>query len=89
MKAPAHFETSQRQSAVIATLVNDLTRTVQLLSCDIAIEEERTFIRDAADPQYSTLARALGKRRQNLNVTLASLRLRLAALQDQRQDAAA
>jgi hypothetical protein len=82
MNRPTRFRnvaaTAPREFAVIPAMLDDLNRTISLLECDIAAEEERTGIRDAADPKYSMLARNLGTRLKNLKATAASLTLRLA-----------
>jgi hypothetical protein len=72
--------TAPREFTVIPAMLDDLNRTISVLECDIATEEEQTGIRDAADPKYSMLARYLGARRENLKGTAASLTLRLALM---------
>ena len=56
----------------IATLVNDLSRTVALLTAAIDREEQRG-VSDLADPAYPVLARNLRARRENLEATIAEL----------------
>ena len=60
------------------TLIDSLSRCVQLLGCDIETEEERTKCCDLRDPAYSVLARSLTTRRDNLAATIAGLQERLA-----------
>ena len=57
----------------IAALINDLSRTLDLLTGDIEREEERVEVRDASDPTYPVLARSLRERSYNIRVTIASL----------------
>jgi hypothetical protein len=57
----------------IATLISNLSRTVDLLTGDIEREEERAEVRDVSDPTYPVLARSLRERRENIRVTVASL----------------
>jgi hypothetical protein len=84
MDRPTRFRnvaaTAPRELTVIPAMLDDLNRTISVLECDIATEEEQTGIRDAADPKYSMLARNLGARRENLKATAASLTLRLALM---------
>ena len=53
--------------------MDDLDRTMRLVECDIAAEEERAGIFDRADVAYPVMAIALATRRDNLKVTIASL----------------
>jgi len=62
--------------------MDDLDRTMQLVECDIAAEEERSGIFDRSDAAYPVLAIALATRRDNLKVTIASLAKRLATKGD-------
>ena len=57
----------------IATLISDLSRTVNLLTGDIEREEERAGVRDVSDPTYPVSARNLRERRDNIRVTIGSL----------------
>ena len=57
----------------IATLISNLSRTVDLLTGDIEREEERAEVRDVSDPTYPVLARNLRERRDNIRVTIGSL----------------
>jgi hypothetical protein len=84
MDRPTRFRnvaaTAPREFTVIPAILDDLSRTISLLACDIAAEEERTGIHDPADPNYSMLARNLRARLVNLKATATSLALRLALL---------
>jgi hypothetical protein len=80
MEHQHHFDTSeaeQREAVKIRKMIGDLNRSVQLLNCDIASEEERTKISDRSDAAYSILARMLAIRRDNLRDTIAALERRL------------
>ncbi len=70
-------DTALRQTAVIQGLMGDLERTVQILNVDIYAEEKRVMVFDRSEPAYPILARILTARRDNLNVTIASLAQRL------------
>ena len=58
-------------------LIADIRRVVDILNVDIAQEESLTGVCDPKLPEYSTLARALTARRENLECTLASLETHL------------
>ena len=80
MKHQRHFDTSeaaQREAVKIRKMISDLDRSVQLLNCDIAIEEERARISDQSDVAYPILARMLATRRDNLKETIIALEQRL------------
>jgi hypothetical protein len=74
--------TALREGSTIRTLMDDLNRTVQVVECDIATEEQRAGIFDRADARYPVLARALATRRDNLKVTIVALALRLATISE-------
>jgi hypothetical protein len=57
----------------IATLIESLLRSVELLTVDIEHEEARVGVRVLSDPAYPVLARSLRVRRDNIRVTIASL----------------
>ena len=84
MKSQHHFEIQReiepREAAQIRTLIADLDRIVQVLTCDIATEEERTRVFDRSDAMYAILARTLAARRNNLRGTIAALEQRLTAI---------
>jgi hypothetical protein len=86
MKHQRHFEivhdAALGEAAKIRTMIVDLDRTVQILDCDIATEEERARVSDRFDAAYPILARALKTRRDNLKDTIAALEKRLVDLQD-------
>ena len=57
----------------IATLIGNLSRSVELLTVDIEHEEARAGVRDLSDPTYPVLARSLRARRENIRATIAAL----------------
>ncbi len=93
MNMQRHFgivtATALREDATIRTLMDDLDRTIQVLECDIATEEERAGSFDRSDATYPILARTLGTRRDNLKVTIAALAQRLATINDKASQAIA
>jgi hypothetical protein len=83
MNHQRRFDTSEavpREAAQIRKVIVDLDRTVQILDCDVATEEERVRVSDRSDPAYPILARALAARRDNLRETIAALEQRLATI---------
>jgi hypothetical protein len=83
MRQQRHFDThkaAQLEAIKIRKMIYDLDRSVQLLSCDIAAEEQRTRIIDRSDAAYSILARMMGTRRDNLKNTIFALQGRLSTL---------
>jgi hypothetical protein len=84
MRHQRHFdiasETALREAAVIGTMMDELNRTVCLLDCDIAAEEERARISDRSNPAYPILARTLAARRDNLRDTITALEQRLTTI---------
>ena len=81
MKLQRHFETkraiAQREAAQIRRMVVDLERTLQILVCDVATEEERAKASVPSDAGYPILARVMAVRRDNLKMTIAALQERL------------
>jgi hypothetical protein len=75
MRHQRHFDiasaTALREAAVIKNMMVHLNRTVCLLDCDIATEEERARISDRSSSAYPILARTLAARRDNLRDTAA------------------
>jgi hypothetical protein len=59
----------------IATLIESLSRSVELLTVDIEHEETRAGVRDLSDPSYPVLARSLRSRKDNIRATIASLEM--------------
>ena len=56
-----------------ATLINDLTRSVSILTANIEHQEAQTGVCDLKNPTYPVMARNLRARRDNLRATIASL----------------
>jgi septation ring formation regulator EzrA len=85
MKHQRHFErtsdVASREADQIRTLIANLERTVQILDCDIATEEECAGVSDRTDAAYPILARTLAARRDNLKATAAALEKRVSGLQ--------
>ena len=73
-------EADLSQAAVIQRMMDDLERTVQILTIYISTEEERVRVFDRSAPAYPILARTLMGRRDNLLVTIAALGQRLHAI---------
>jgi hypothetical protein len=57
----------------IVTLIESLSRSVELLTVHIEHEETRVGVRDVSDPAYPVLARSLRTRRDNIRTTIAML----------------
>lgn len=70
-------EATQREAAQIGRMIVDLDRTLQILVCDIATEEQRAHVFVPSDVGYPVLARVMAVRRDNLKMTLAALQERL------------
>ena len=77
MSMQPRFETA-RETAVISKILADLVRTVQLIECEIAAQEERGGVSDRSDVKHPMLARTLIERRDNLKMTIDALEQRLA-----------
>ena len=58
---------------IIATLLNNLTRSMSSLTADIEQLEANAPVRDLRDPTYPLIARHLRMRRDNISATIASL----------------
>jgi len=66
-------ETASAHKLQIATLINDLSRFVNVLTADVEHEEMRAGVRNPTDPAYPVLARILCTRRENIRATIATL----------------
>jgi hypothetical protein len=66
-----------RKIELLETMTREFTATATNLAREIAIEEERTRIKDPAHVAYSTLAKALAVRRANLLSSVADVEMRL------------
>ena len=83
MKHQRHFDTlevAQRDAVQICKMIANLDRSVKLLDCDIAAEEERARISDRSNAAYPILATTLATRRDNLRDTIATLERQLPKL---------
>jgi hypothetical protein len=83
------FEASERARKVasIETMILDFEHMSVDLARQVAAEEERTGIKDAAHFAYSTFAKAASLRRANLQTSIADLRLKLDAAKREHDDA--
>ncbi|WP_407165209.1 hypothetical protein [Bradyrhizobium sp. ORS 111] len=77
MKQPSDYGTKSALS--LQALIADLNWRIQLLSSDIAEEEQRSRVRDETSCTYPTLAKHLRERRAKLLSTVATLEARLRA----------
>jgi hypothetical protein len=70
------FEVSQKERRVVLLdkMIRDFDNMIVSLDKQIATEEDRTRVKDAGHPAYSTLAMAAAKRRQNLLISLSQVR---------------
>jgi hypothetical protein len=75
---PPGIEEIWRQVAQIEALIADFDRMVDALGDAIQAEQNRTRIHDPAHVAYSTSARAMMQRRDNLNRSIAALKRQLA-----------
>lgn len=80
MQPISHLDTrldSFRATMKLRALIADLHTQAQVLDNDIQEEQRRTGVFDAADVTYSTLARHLNARRDNLLATIRLLESQL------------
>jgi hypothetical protein len=83
MKHQRHYGASLaalKEAEQIRKLIADLDRLLQIITCDIATEEERARVSDRSDAAYPILARVLAARRDNLRDTITALEQRLSSL---------
>jgi hypothetical protein len=66
-----------RKVASLETMILDLEHIATDLARQIAVEEERTGIKDPAHFAYSTFAKAASQRRTNLLTSVADLKAKL------------
>ncbi len=57
----------------VGSLIDSLRKSIAILTADIEAEEQQTHVCDVDDLSYSTLAKSLRARRDNLEATIASL----------------
>jgi hypothetical protein len=79
MRMPSQFRTSDRERDICEGLVATLRQAVHTLSASIEVEEERTQLRDEANPHYSLLAKSMRGRASNLRETIVTLEARSVA----------
>jgi hypothetical protein len=70
-------ESKHRRAAQIESMIADFDRMANAIQGDIQAEEQRTRIHDRANFAYSTFARALIQRRDNLNRSIGELKRQL------------
>ena len=83
------FEASEkaRKVASIETMILDFEHMSVDLARQVAAEEDRTGIKDAAHFAYSTFAKAASLRRANLQTSIADLRLKLDSARHEHEEA--
>jgi len=83
------FEANEkaRKVASLETMILDFDHMAADLTRQIAAEEERTGVRDAAHFAYSTFAKAAAQRRANLLTSVVDLRVKLDAARQEHEDA--
>jgi flagellar export protein FliJ len=84
------FEAAEkaRKVASLETMIRDFEHMAADLARQIAAEEERTNIKDAAHFAYSTFAKAASQRRSNLLTSVADLREQLDVARREHDEAA-
>jgi len=67
------FEASEKETrvALLGTMIRDFDNMIADLGGQIAAEEDRSKIKDASHPAYSTFGMAAAERRQNLLMSVA------------------
>ena len=71
-------EATRQRVTQIEAMIADFERMASTLEAEIRAEEDRTKIHDAGHFAYSTCARAMTQRRDNLKRSIADLRKQLA-----------
>jgi flagellar export protein FliJ len=77
-----------RKVAALETMIRDLEQMATDLQRQIAAEEERTGVRDAAHFAYSTFAKAAAQRRANQLNSINDLRTKLDIARREHEEAA-
>ena len=82
------FEASEmaRNIALTATMIKDFDNMIAELNRQIAAEEDRARIKDTEHPAYSSLAKAMAKRRENLLISAAKMKLKLDVVKRELQE---
>jgi hypothetical protein len=84
MKHQRRFEIDPAREAVqTKALIADIDRIVQIISADIAAQEEEAGVTVPSRPEYPLLGKALRARRDNLLDTIAALERKLTTLYSQ------
>jgi hypothetical protein len=71
--------TAAANRSQVARLIESLARSVELLSIEIEHEEARAGVYDLSAVTYPVLARSLRARKDNIQITIASLEAQLHA----------
>ena len=72
------IETTCQRVKQIEAMIADLESMARTLDVDIRVEEDQTGLRDAGHFAYSTCARAMTQRRDNLKRSIGELKRQLA-----------
>ena len=80
MKSLLNLGNAQRSVLQIETLIVNLKRIVQLLDCEIELHKETARVKDPTNFAYPIAARTMAARRNNLQLTIATLERRLSEL---------
>jgi len=78
-----------RKVALLGTMITDFEAMAAHLTREIAAEEERTKIKDPAHVKYSTWAKSVALRRDNLSSSVADLKSKLDVAKRELDEAAA
>jgi hypothetical protein len=76
-----------RKAADLEAMIGEFETKAQDLERQISAEEDRTGVKDRAHFAYSTFAKAVATRRDNLMVSVEDLRLRLEIARREHEDA--
>jgi hypothetical protein len=76
MKSSLYSGNPQPNVSRIETLIADLKRVVRLLNCEIELHKETARVKDPANFAYPIAARTMTARRDNLQLTIATLEQR-------------
>ena len=77
-----------RKANDLEQMIREFENMATDLERQIAAEEDRTGVRDPAHFSYSTFAKSASQRRDNLRASVAELREKLKAAQQERDEAA-
>ncbi len=77
-----------RKAGDLEAMMRDFEMMTLDLDRQIAAEEDRTGIKDRAHFAYSTFAKAVAQRRENLSTSIEDLRAKLDAARREHEDAA-